>query len=378
MKLPRWLCLAFMLPYLYGCQQMILESQLIIDTSSDQAIFFENIGQKENADGTNTIDYALDAFDLVTKQKSRVVTMLNAGYVQGYLLTYNSITQSHIYYLVDSEIIEVDLNTQQQRVVSSATKGTGPIWRRGALWDKAYKDMIFDPPNNRLLLLTRIDSINQHPHGGFFLTDAIIAIDIASGDRRSIVRDDDQTSPPILSKAELLEIDVFTNSIFILGWDNLLRLDPNVGSREIVSSVDKGIGPALFGRDFSLYADHRLVSGIAYDAENNRMLALNGRDRIFAIDVTSGDRTVVSSPRVGSGPNLCLPTAIAIDKRDNTIYVLDGLFSTRIFTIAPITGNRSVNAPAACVVEESTTIVGRALINYMNGMWMLFTVLSLF
>ena len=77
-------------------------------------------------------------------------------------------------------------------------------------------------------------------------------------------------------------------------------------------------------------------------AEGDLIVADFGRDTIFRVDPTSGDRTIVSGSGVGSGTSLRQPRGVAVDGWGQ-IYVTDADSARlQVVRIDPLTGNRTL------------------------------------
>jgi hypothetical protein len=69
-------------------------------------------------------------------------------------------------------------------------------------------------------------------------------------------------------------------------------------------------------------------------------LLVTSREVVLRVDPVTGDRTVVSSPGVGAGPDLGFPFDLALEP-DATILVADTLLDA-VFRVDPDTGDRSI------------------------------------
>lgn len=80
-----------------------------------------------------------------------------------------------------------------------------------------------------------------------------------------------------------------------------------------------------------------------YQLDPGTILASDQRlHALVAIDPATGDRTVISGAGVGTGPEIALPSDIAVSPI-GTIYLADSFYDL-IFSIDPNTGNRTVIA----------------------------------
>jgi len=119
------------------------------------------------------------------------------------------------------------------------------------------------------------------------------------------------------------------------GGQSLYIVDLTTGNRTVLSSATNGTG-TLFTTPV----------GLARDSSGNIYVGEDGlRGHIFKIDPRTGNRTVISSsvaPTVGTGGFLAQIYGLAIDANGNIIAADTG--SAAIYRIDPSTGNRTVLA----------------------------------
>jgi hypothetical protein len=112
----------------------------------------------------------------------------------------------------------------------------------------------------------------------------------------------------------------------------LVVVDPATGSRTILSDNGTGTGP-----------DFTSPAGIAIEPDGD-LLATDlggpaGHASIFRVDPLTGDRTIVSTFGVGTGPNLSTPYDLV--EVGGTIFVTNGP-SANVLAVDPTTGNRTL------------------------------------
>ena len=115
------------------------------------------------------------------------------------------------------------------------------------------------------------------------------------------------------------------------------------GARTLVSSNE----PADIG------APQRSSTGVALDLHANRIYVTDPADEsrsLLAVNLATGDRTLVSSSTVPSGPPWFFPNAVAIDEPNNRFLVAD-LQGQAVYAVAFGTGapHRAVRQ---CVAER--------------------------
>ncbi|AWF82661.1 hypothetical protein BTJ40_18620 [Microbulbifer sp. A4B17] len=177
------------------------------------------------------------------------------------------------------EIIRFDLLNGDHSVISSSNSssptGTGP-------------DMV-SPAGITL------DEVNGQLYVGDEKTDSILKIDIASGDRTTISGNGTGSGNSIYMPMDLT-LDIDSGQIYVVNGNaqDILQIDIASGNRSVVTSWTKGEGFQLHnpwsisrGPD----SDRLLVSGIGFDPV------------IMSVDISTGDRTEISSNHVGTGPS---------------------------------------------------------------------------
>jgi hypothetical protein len=93
--------------------------------------------------------------------------------------------------------------------------------------------------------------------------------------------------------------------------DRIIRVDPANGDRSVVSSADVGTGPEM-----------RNPAGLAVEPTGSLACADGLLDALLRVDPATGDRTVVSDESVGSGRPFGWIQAVAVEE-DATLVTLD-------------------------------------------------------
>ena len=113
----------------------------------------------------------------------------------------------------------------------------------------------------------------------------------------------------------------------------LVLVDPATGNRTVLSDNNTGTGPGF-----------AMPEGIALEPDGGLLVTdihgPGGYARLFRVDPTTGDRTVISANGVGSGP---LTNALyGVVEVAGTIYASSGSgLSANVLQIDPVTGDRS-------------------------------------
>lgn len=182
-------------------------------------------------------------------------------------------------------VVTVDLSTIGRRVLSDANNGIGPLFT-------TLDGIAIDPPRDRALVT---DSTRM----------AVFAIDLSTGDR-TILADAQTGIGPVANWVRLV---IHGERALLVGPVSIISMDLATGNRTTLSDTNFGTGP--------MFANLR---GIVIDG--NRALVTDfDLESVFAVDLTTGDRTMLSS---GIGK----PTGITIDAARNRALVMGRLCST--------------------------------------------------
>jgi hypothetical protein len=216
-------------------------------------------------------------------------------------------------------IFAIDLTTTDRTVLSDDSVGAGPD--RAGLW--VLDGMALDRTGNRLVVANRE-------------ADAVLGVDLASGDR-SIVSSDGATVPamgtgPIIATPQKLTVDEASNQAFVIpGPGSVYAIDLATGDRTVVSAN----GAVGAGEDFAAPVD------IAADVPGNRALVMDTSKGVLNVDLPTGDRTVLSGGAVGAGPAFSQAVSLEADFAADTAYTLDWLDDV-LLAVDLTTGNRTV------------------------------------
>jgi DNA-binding beta-propeller fold protein YncE len=138
------------------------------------------------------------------------------------------------------------------------------------------------------------------------------------------------SAPP--NQTNDMEIDP-TGRLFVLGSNGIRMRRVSGGPRLApVSDADHGTGPLL-----STYSQRE-----AYDLARDRLLVTDAATpvKLFAVDVATGNRSILSGDSFGSGPDFVAPLGVAVDSVNDRVLVLDG-GTLAMIAVDPVTGDRS-------------------------------------
>ena len=207
--------------------------------------------------------------------------------------------------------------------------------------------------------------------------DALMEVDIATGDRRIVSGAGVGSGPALSSLLGLAEEPGGAVLVVERSADLILRVDPRTGARTVVSGGGTGSGPALVDPiDLVVETDGSILVSVAGatvsvlrvdPASGNRALiasisgageahlALEASGALLATDAglqgvrriypSTGAVTTVSGSGVGSGQLIAAPAGIAVAP-GGTIVVLDAAAEV-VLTVDPETGDRSVVSNAS-------------------------------
>ncbi|MBK8943201.1 MAG: hypothetical protein IPM79_37790 [Polyangiaceae bacterium] len=213
----------------------------------------------------------------------------------------------------DNVIVSIDLSTGEQAVLSSATVGAGPEF------DDQLFTLSWDDAGQRLLA---------------FDTDELWAIDGDTGARGSCFR----------SRRAALLAQRRQRGRGGQRAEPHHRVDRHERHADRARSHDVLDHDPLRERRRSAerrrWAEINDAQGMALDLANNRAFVVDdwAFTGLATIDLSTGDRAIVSSPSLGSGPWAALPARVAFE--GGTVWV-SGRVGSDVFAVDLATGNRS-------------------------------------
>jgi len=167
-------------------------------------------------------------------------------------------------------------------------------------------------------------------------SDAVAAIDLTSG-ACSVVSSNSVGTGPALDTVRAIDLDPAQNRAFIangITTDEILAVNLQTGNRTVISSSTVGTGPA-FGTVFAL----------TFDPVGNRLFAADRLYGLLSVNVANGNRTIVS----GSNPLFPVGTGPLLDRNFAVVYdattarpILAHMDSDELIAVDVPTGNRTV------------------------------------
>ncbi len=209
----------------------------------------------------------------------------------------------------------LDLATGARSVISDSTAGAGTNF-------SSPRDVAIDSNANRALVVD-------------WQRDALVAVDLTTGDRTDI-------SSPSVGMGVALDGPISVaydaandRALVVVSINNeVVAVDLSSGDRTLFSGVGTGTGPALDSpRDIEVDNVSAVVDRFAYLVDDNL-------EAIVALDLTSGDRTILSDAANGAGPTFKIPESLSLDVANNRIIVADLL--GQVISVDVTTGNRTL------------------------------------
>ena len=268
----------------------------------------------------NSLD-ALVAVDLATGDRT-VISNASRGSGQAFFsptrVTLDVDNNHNRVLVIDSGLLAVDLTTGDRTVISNASRGSGPgfINPLGVTLDTNYNRILVTDGRMR----------------------ALVAVDPTTGNRTIISNASTGSGPAFFFPIDVA-LDANNNRVLIIdsSLDALLSVDLATGNRTIISNASTGSGK-IFDNP----------TGVILDTNNNRNRALiidNSLDSLVAVDLTTGNRTIVSDTRTGSGPAFSYLSAVSLDTINDRTFVID--WGVRALVAVDLaTGDRTIVSDA--------------------------------
>jgi hypothetical protein len=229
----------------------------------------------------------------------------------------------NVVYIGDSGAIHrVEVDTGNRTLVSSSSN-MSPVGTGSPIYE--VNDITLDMPGNRLYLANRAN---------------ILSVDLLDGDR-TIVSSSTVGTGPAFTKASGLVMDIANQKAWFVDYElaAVLQVDLVTGNRVVLSGSANGTGP-LFAFPY----------GIVRDTVNDRLLVGDQQD-VVAVDLSTGDRTILSGAS-NSGPALNSIRELSLDASRNRVLVVNNSASMTLPVILAVdltTGNRTVVSQAGAV-----------------------------
>jgi len=136
----------------------------------------------------------------------------------------------------------------------------------------------------------------------------IFKVNPVTGDREIISGGSIGTGPELIDPFGILVDQDGSVIVSDASAGRIIRIDPRTGNREIISGTGVGAGPILSG-----------LGGIIR-TEQGLLVTDTGSGAVIDVDLLTGNRTIVSGPGIGIGPPLSTHVGI-VAKSDDAIFV---------------------------------------------------------
>ncbi len=231
-----------------------------------------------------------------------------------------------------SALVAVNLTTGDRSILANDATGVGPSL-------SASNDLVLDSVNNRVLVANGATGDSK-----------VLAVNLANGDRSVLSSAAVGTGPEALRLRDIA-LDSANNRAFVIDTtlDAVISVDLATGDRTIVANAATGTG-------INFSTPERLV----YDAPGNRVLVADIVRGLIAVDLATGNRTVVNAPTNDYGANGSRLSGLVFNPTRDTAYLSD-YYVDAVFAVDLASGVRSI---------VSDSVVGN--VNGLNGLSVLF------
>jgi DNA-binding beta-propeller fold protein YncE len=199
------------------------------------------------------------------------------------------------------QVVAVDLDTGARSYVfdpSGVGEGTPPLAPPSPF---ILRDLALDPTGKRVFVLT---------------DEQLIGVDVATGEA-TILSDATTGSGPMIGSLVGMALDAAAGRALVLNplTDTLLAIDLDTGARTVIADAATGSGKPLLG-----------VTAVALDDQANRALVTTWSwpdAALVAVDLSTGDRTVISGLGTGAGVELSAPVDVVLDAANQRALLTD-------------------------------------------------------
>ena len=169
---------------------------------------------------------------------------------------------------------------------------------------------------------------------------AVMTVDFSTGDR-AILSDNAAGMGPNFRFPRGIVLDSANNRALVVDTippvlAAVMTVDLSTGDRAILSDNATGTGPNISS-----------PLGIALDSANNRVLVVDSSlAAVVAVDLSTGDRAILSDASTGIGPNISAPRGIVLDSANNRALVVDSSLAA-VVAVDLSTGDRAILSDAS-------------------------------
>lgn len=254
------------------------------------------------------------------------------------------------YVYSNASLIAVDLNSGDRSVTTSNSVGSGPTIsdpytmafdpiRRAVVlslpWTDIYRVFVdsgdsenFSPTGQSGIIGGYWSDVLYDHHfdrylgkdiGGWYSSsDSIFTVDSSTGERLKLFEQHVGSGPEVGELRDVVIAGEDSGYLLDYGAGSLQKIDLLTGTRSEISGATKGSGPAI---EYPQKMTVDSVAGVAYVLQ--RWDSLNSPTQVLKIDMVSGDRVIIASESVGSGPAITASRGIALNPESGLLYFAD-------------------------------------------------------
>jgi len=194
----------------------------------------------------------------------------------------------------------------------------------------------------------RVNGISAQTNDGFLRWKAVVSLN--PGNNTLVVETEDfygNITPnattidvrrtTLLVRPQDLVLDLVENRAYVVddGLDALVAIDLETGNSSIISDATTGSGISF-----------RSPWGLELDPGGKRAFVADvGLNALVVVDLTNGNRSIISDATTGIGILFSQVSSVALDLEGNRAFVID-LISKAIFSVNLLTGNRVIISDA--------------------------------
>eukprot|EP00903_Cladosiphon_okamuranus_P004406 g4404.t1 len=291
------------------------------------------------------VDTVNDQLLIATNDQNGVIEM-NLGTAARALITPSTQTASGqevshpseiVYDSFDDEYLVLDANANALLTIDPSSGDRTQLAAVSTnLDDYESTGMTLDTLNDRVFVITNNPTFSFSGDGD----DQLLSIDLGTGVNTVISENDADVSGDDFIEPTGIALDLVNDRVLVIDQTDWLKaVDITTGARTILSDASTGTGTNMTSPS-AVTLD--TASEIAYVADDSL-------DAIYTIDISTGlnagDRAVLSDSGAGTGADFNSPVALWFDDSNNRLLVADqGSTDNRFFAVDLSTGDRTVLA----------------------------------
>lgn len=170
----------------------------------------------------------------------------------------------------------------------------------------------------------------------------LMSVDLTTGERAALYQGPAAGSatlqaippdpPDPMQMADVALLDAAGQGVLVAGRGAVFSVDLETGEHTVISAEDVGEGPAL-----------AYLEDMALDAEQERALVVSATGALLSVDLRTGARAVIADGSTGSGPSLATPSAVVLDAQAGRALVTTGQGEQAALVAVDLTsGDRAV------------------------------------